>query len=264
MMKNKKFFWNMVGTTINSFLSLVLLIIITRINGIELSGSFSFVFTITLILQMFSNYGGRLYQVSDYQNEFSFSEYLGSRMKTTILSIIFLIIICHFYKFDITLTLIAFFLMIFRIIETFSDIFYASFQKNDRLDIVGISLTLKSILILLIFFVVDYITMNIIYASLGLTVATFLVFIIYDLRKVREYEKLHFKLNNGIYNQSKYIFMFGFVITLIINVARFVGVYTLDSIEIGYLGILMMIPTVMLLGCQFITQPEIINLTKLL
>ncbi len=262
MIKNKNFIWNMIGTTLNSFLSLFLLVIVTRVNGIELSGSFSFIFTFTLILQMFSNYGGRIYQVSDYKNEFNFSEYLGSRVKSSLLSIIFFVILCYFYKFNITLTFIAVSLIGLRILETFSDVFYASFQKNDRLDKVGFSLTLKSMLILLTFLIIEILTKNIIYASIGLFLASLFVFIFYDLINLRKYEVIKFSYNNDVYQKSKYIFLFGIVAMLIINVGRFVGMKTLDEVEIGYLGILMMIPTVMSLVTQFIIQPEIVNLTK--
>ena len=74
MIKNRNFIWNMIGNSLNSFLSLFLLIIVTRINGIELSGIFSYAFTLTLILQMISNYGGRIYQVSDYNEEFKYED----------------------------------------------------------------------------------------------------------------------------------------------------------------------------------------------
>ena len=263
MIKNKNFLWNMIGTTLNSFLSLFLLIIVTRVNGIEMSGSFSFIFTLTLILQMFSNYGGRIYQVSDYKDEFSFQEYLGSRVKTSLLSIIFFVIMCFFYKFDLTLSIVAISLMALRLIETFSDVFYASFQKHEQLYKVGISLTLKALLILLFFVISEVLTKNIIISSISILLASILVFIFYDLPNLKKNEEFQFIYNNQVYTQSKYIFMFGFITQLILNVGRFIGMKTLDEIEIGYLGILMMIPTIMTLISTFIVQPELVNLTIL-
>ena len=107
MIKNRNFIWNMIGNSLNSFLSLFLLIIVTRINGIELSGIFSYAFTLTLILQMISNYGGRIYQVSDYKEEFKFEEYLGSRVKTSFISIIILLLFCIYNKFIIPISCIC-------------------------------------------------------------------------------------------------------------------------------------------------------------
>ena len=44
--KNQKIFlWNAFGTSFNSFLSLFFLIIVTRINGIDESGLFSFYYS---------------------------------------------------------------------------------------------------------------------------------------------------------------------------------------------------------------------------
>jgi len=262
MLKSKNFIWNTIGTTLNSFLSLFLLIIVTRINGIKLSGIFSFVFSLTLMLQSISNYGGRIYQISDIKNEFSFDEYLGSRIKTTIASIIVLTMLCIVLQLNSTEISVAIILMILRIIETFSDIFYASFQKNNHLDYVGISLTIKSLLILVLFVVINIFTKNLIFSSVGIIIAASIIFLLYDLVKIRQYEKISIKFNNEIYKKSKYIFLFGFITFLLLNVPRFIANYTLNDSEIGYLGILMMIPTVMALICQFIIQPQLVNLTE--
>ena len=56
--------------------------------------------------------------------------------------------------------------------------------------------------------------------------------------------------------------MFSLLTLILLNVPRFIANYTLNSDEIGYLGILMMIPTVMSLICQFIIQPNLVKLTK--
>jgi O-antigen/teichoic acid export membrane protein len=85
---------------------------------------------------------------------------------------------------------------------------------------------------------------------------------VYDIPNLKCNEKIKLEYNNKVYDSSKYIFMFSFITQLILNVGRFIGMKTLDDIEIGYLGILMMIPTVMTLVSGFIVQPEIVNLTK--
>lgn len=262
MIKDKNFIWNTIGTTLNSFLSLFLLIIITRINGIELLGMFSFIFTLTLMLQSISNYGGRIYQISDLNDEFSFQEYLSSRIKTSIISIVIFFFLFIILRLDIKTIGIAMCLIVLRIIETFSDVFYASFQKNNHLDYVGISLTIKSLLIIILFLILNILTKNLSIASFGIVIAAIMVFVFYDLLKVKKYEKMIIIFNNDIYKKSKYIFLFSFVTFLLLNVPRFIANYTLNSTQIGYLGILMMIPTVMALVCQFIIQPQLVNLTK--
>ena len=256
---NKNFIWNAIGTSLNSFNSLILLIIVTRCNGIVLSGTFSFVFTISLILYSISNYGGRLYQISDTKEEFSFNEYLTSKLYPSLISILIYIAICIIYKFDMSTIIIGFVLLLLRIIETVSDVIYGSLQKQHKLDIVGKSLTIKSILIMLSFCIVNIITKNILYSSFMLLISAIIVFIIYDLRKIG---KIKYQFNFNIYNTSFFIFIFGFITLLTINMPRFITEYTLNESELGYLGILLMIPTVMALVCQFLLQPQLVTLSN--
>ena len=263
MIRDKNFVWHTIGTTLNSFLSLFLLVNVTRINGLEASGNFSFIFTLTLILQLVSNFGGRIYQISDLKEEFSFQEYLGSRLKTTIISIILLMLGCFLFKFDNNLIILAAILMIFRIIETFSDVFYGEFQKKEHLNFVGVSLTLKSLLVLISFLIANLLTKNLYISSFSMVIAAFIVFITYDLYKINQIKKVFFAFNNKIYLKSKYIFLFSLLTLILLNVPRFIAKYTLNSDEMGYLGILMMIPTVMSLVCQFIIQPMLVKFTKL-
>lgn len=235
MIRDKNFVWHTIGTTLNSFLSLFLLVNVTRINGLEASGNFSFIFTLTLILQLVSNFGGRIYQISDLKEEFSFQEYLGSRLKTTIISIILLMLGCFLFKFDNNLIILAAILMIFRIIETFSDVFYGEFQKKEHLNFVGVSLTLKSLLVLISFLIANLLTKNLYISSFSMVIAAFIVFITYDLYKINQIKKVFFAFNNKIYLKSKYIFLFSLLTLILLNVPRFIAKYTLNSDEMPYL-----------------------------
>lgn len=260
----KNFLWNTIGTTFNSFLSLFLLIAITRINGLETAGDFSFIYTSSLILQLISNFGGRVYQVSDIKNEFSFQDYLGSRIKASGISLLATAIYSIIFKIKIKLIILLIFFMVFRIIETFSDVFYGEFQKKEHLDYVGISLTLKSVFLLITFLIVDLYTNNIYISTFSMLISTLMVFLLYDIHKIKKIKKLYVTFNNKVYAKSKYIFLFSLLTIILLNVPRFIANYTLSSVETGYLGILLMIPTVMSLICQFIIQPNIVKITKLI
>ena len=49
----KNAIWNTIGITINSFNSLFFLIIINRINGVDIAGIFSFAFSVACILYLY-------------------------------------------------------------------------------------------------------------------------------------------------------------------------------------------------------------------
>ena len=78
MEKNLKLnaIWNTLGITVNSFNSLFFLIIINRVNGVEIAGIFSFAFSIACLLFIVGIYAGRTYQVSDINENLNNYEYL--------------------------------------------------------------------------------------------------------------------------------------------------------------------------------------------
>ncbi|MEG2379494.1 MAG: hypothetical protein RSB77_04660, partial [Bacilli bacterium] len=254
-----KIIWNTIGTTFNSFISLFLLVVVTRLNGIETAGVFSLAFTFSLLMQTISNYGGRIYQVSDTVEEFSFSEYFSSRLKTSLITILITIIYAYFMKQSNIGILFS--LVIIKIIESFSDVIYGEFQKNDKLDYIGKSLFYKSIISAIVFTIIDILTKNIFYSIMGMVLTTMIIFVFYDLKLLKNYNKIKIDFNNKVFKKSKYVFILSFVTLLIINAPRFIGEKGLSSEEFGYLGILMMIPTVMALFGQFVAQPIVINLS---
>ena len=55
----KNFIWNTIGSTFNSFTSLLFMIVLTRINGTNQSGIFAFCFSLACLLQIIGKYSGR-------------------------------------------------------------------------------------------------------------------------------------------------------------------------------------------------------------
>ena len=115
--KIKQYLWNTIGVSINSFISLLYLIIVTRFNGLNHVGIFSFVFSFSLIIYAITSFGGRIYQVSDV-DEFETTHYFSFRFISSLVGIIIaLLYIILFDSFDNRFLLIVFWLLI-RIIES--------------------------------------------------------------------------------------------------------------------------------------------------
>lgn len=262
----KNFIWNMIGLTLNSFISLFYLVIVTRINGVEKAGVFSFIFAFSLILYTICLYGGRIYQVSDLKNEFTDQQYFSLKHITNFIVLIISIIYIIINNYNIEKTLILMLLMLTRIFESYSDTIYGVFQKNDRLDYVGKSLVLKSMCSLLVFFIVDIFTHNVVLSMFGACVFVIAIYFIYDINKLKKYEKFKIELDikNGkkILFAMKYVCLFSFITSLIINVPRFIVDYMLTDDYLGYFSIIIMIPTAVGLLGQFVIQPEVLSLSK--
>ena len=82
------FIWNMIGSMIMAFQSVILLMILTRTVGLIESGIFTIAYANANLFLTIGKYGMRNFQVSDIKGEFSFREYKTSRIITVCTMII--------------------------------------------------------------------------------------------------------------------------------------------------------------------------------
>lgn len=258
-------FWNTLGMGLSSTISLFLLIFVTRINGIDLSGTFSFFFSFCLIIYTLTLYGGRIYQVSDFKNEYSYNEYYSLKIITSFLSIFILLVYLYISGGSQIEYVISFSLLLVKIFDAFSDSIYGSFQKNNRLDLVGKSLSLKTTLSVVGFITVDFLTKSLIYSVIVYMLLNLLVFLFFDKKQEKKYEIINIKISKKVFRLilvTKYIFLNNLITNIMVNVPRFIIKTAYSATELGYFGILIMIPTVLGLFGQFIVQPILVYLTE--
>lgn len=261
----KDFIWNTLGSLIHAFNSLFFLIIVTRINGLENAGIFSYAFVISNIFLTVATFGGRNYQITDAKNEFSENLYKNFRYLTTIISIILFALLFLLFKYSIYKYLIIILLIIVRSFESLSDVYFGILQKNNKLYLVGISLFLKNLLSLIIFILTDYLFKNL-YISIiswGIINLVFLVF--FDILKSKKISNTKFKIEKNykkIFKKTLYFFLFSFIAIFIINIPRyFIDYFLTDELQ-GIYGILTMPATMTVLLTQFILQPYAVKLSE--
>ena len=254
----KNFIWNMIGTTINAFNSLFFMIMATRINGIDDAGIFTFAFSTALLFNIIGVYSGRVYQVTD-KTEATDKDFIISKFITCfvmlIVSILFVLINNYcFYKSSIILLL-----CFLKMLEAFSETIYAIFQRKDNLYLTGISLTLKSLINLFIFFIIDLLTHNLVIAIIGMIITYGLIMIFYDYINIKkkidiqkEYKKERIIT---ILKKGFGAFIISFLTLYLINSSKYVIDYLLVEKYQTIFGILLMPATVILLFTQFIIHP---------
>ncbi len=261
----KNFIWNSVGITFNSLLSFIFVFIVTRFNGIEAEGIFTYVFSLALILYTISCYGGRIFQVSDWKNEYKINSYFYVRIISSAVALILILVFSIISNIGNDYFIILLILMAAKIIESFSDVLFGILQKNDKLYIVGISMLIKALLSIIGFLIVDIVTHNLIYSSLCYLISNFVFYIIID-KKYSNFNLFDSSINKSeirkIFLSNLYIFLCSFLIILILNIPRYVAFDLLNSVEKGYLGIFLMIPTIISLHGQFVIQPIVMPITN--
>lgn len=195
MIKKREFIWNTIGSFISSMLNAIILVFCTRLNGIEIAGIFSICYATAYILNAIGDFGLRIYQVTDTDRNNSFSEYLVARSVAVILMLIISIIFVLVSGYRSEKFVICILLVLFRAIENISESYQAEFQLNGRLELGGKTIVYRNIAGLLVFFVIDYITHNIIISLIGLVLTNLIVFILYDLRVIKNFTKVNLKVS---------------------------------------------------------------------
>ena len=154
MIKKREFIWNTLGSLISSLLSAIILAFCTRLNGIEIAGMFAISYATACVLNSIGDFGIRIFQVTDTNRKYTFSEYLVSRIfAVTLMSIIAIIFVAvtGYRKEKLAICLL---LIVFRVIENLSESYQAEFQLNGRLDLGGKTMVYRNLAGLVLLFIV--------------------------------------------------------------------------------------------------------------
>ena len=255
----KNFLWNILGTSLNAFTSLFYMIIVTRVNGVDNAGIFTIAFSTACILYVIGIYAGRIYQVTEPNKEITDKDYIINRLLSIFLMILFVILFCLIKKYTILKSIIFILLTIFKSIEAFSEVIYGILQKNEKLEIVGKSLCLKSICSVLIFAITDIITQNMVISIISIIIIWIVILFTYDIKNSKEYIDFSGKVNiqnvNKIFKSGFFTFAISFLGLYILNAPK----YAIDNyLENNYqtiFGIIVMPATVIGLVAQFLIHP---------
>ena len=266
--QKKDYIWNSIGSFLQSAISPILLIIITRLNGVGDSGLFSFAMSLSVVFWAISLWGGRTYQVSDVKKEFSSGDYIVVRFISSLIVAVFSISFCILSGYDLIKTELIMVLVLFKILESIADSMYGVLQIHNKLYIVGISLTMKSVFGFMIFAIADILTKNIVYGALSIFLVNIVVVIFYDIPWMKHVESVGLTKKNimqagKIMKKTAEVFVVVFLTMFSLNIPRyFLDKYHYD--QIGYFGIMAMPITLLTLFISFVLQPNVVNLSELL
>ena len=135
------YIWNMAGSLLNAFQSVIFLMIITRVLGIGEAGIFTIAYADANLFLNLGKYGMRYFQVSDYQNQFSFRQYVKSRYLTVLLMVwvswIYVFTAAYINSYSFHKISIILWMCVWKAVDALEDVFHGDLQKCGRLDIAG-------------------------------------------------------------------------------------------------------------------------------
>lgn len=261
----KNIIWNIVGTTLNAFNSLFFLIIATRINGVNDAGIFTFAFSTATLFNIIGVYSGRVYQVTD-QTDATDKDFIISKILTCSIMLLVSILFVVINSYNIYKSLIILLLCFLKMLEAFFETIYAIYQKKEHLYNVGISLTLKSVLNLISFYILDKLTGNLVFSIIMMIIMYTIISIIYDLPILKktisqninwQKDRVYLILKSGFS-----AFIISFLTLYLINSSKYIIDYLLLEKYQTIFGILLMPATVVLLFTQFLINPFLTTITN--
>ena len=109
-------------------------------SSYENSGLYAFAMATGIIFASIALYKVRTFQVSDISNQFSNSSYIAFRLITILIGWF----VCAVYipiatNRQMNLITVSLLYLVFKTDESFSDVLYGIYQKNGRMDYIGIS-----------------------------------------------------------------------------------------------------------------------------
>ena len=183
-------FWNTWGSVIYLGTQWLQTILVVRLLGYEDAGVFSLAMAVTNIFYAISVYGMKNFQISDIDAKYSAGNYVLSRGVTGISSFLLCSIFAVINNYDIRQITCIVAYMVFKLSETFFDVFLGFYQKHWRMDCMGKSMTIRAIMMLIIFPVVLWLTKDLFLAIVIMTISVFSVIIFYDLKNANRLETI--------------------------------------------------------------------------
>lgn len=144
------------------------------------SGILAYAMSVGLIFSAMGTYSIRPFQISDLDNEYSSSNYTAFRLITNTLSLL----ICIIYilaitpRFDLITASILY--LAFKFDESFSDVLYGIYQKNDRMDYIGRSQIARGAASLAFFSVALFLSSSIFVAIICMSLSCIAITVVYD------------------------------------------------------------------------------------
>ena len=174
------YFWNILGSAVNALSSMILLILVNRILGIEDGDIFSLAFSIGQMMLTVATFQVRVYQATDVTEKFKFHHYFFFRVLSCAVMIVVSAAYCLANGYTGEKLAVIFLICLFRVADAFSDVYQGMFQQKERLDLAGMSLTFRTIFSIVVFVAVMLLSHNLTISVAAFSLSSFIAVIFFD------------------------------------------------------------------------------------
>ena len=141
------FIWNMAGSMLMAFQSVIMLMILTRTLGLKDAGIFTIAYANANLFLTVGKYGMRYFQISDMKGQFSFVNYRMSRVVSSLAMMVTAVLYTAYAAmsngYSAEKTQVIVWMCLFKVVDAVEDVYHGFYQNQNRLDVGSKCMTLR-------------------------------------------------------------------------------------------------------------------------
>ncbi|MCR5797355.1 MAG: hypothetical protein K6G63_05495 [Eubacterium sp.] len=264
--EKKLFFWNMMGSGVYAFTSLILTYMTIRFAGDREGGVFAIALTLAQMFIYIAYYEMRNYQVTDAKDRFSFSQYHAVKIINCFVMMVIVAGYILVMRYDMHKAIIVFLVCFYRMLDGYSDVYEAEFHKRGRLDLAGKSMTFRSVISVAVYFIILIITGDLLWSVIGAIVSGLIGIGIFNLLVFDCVGKISVEFKGAtiknILTECFPLFVGMFLWTYLLSASRIAVDAKMASEFQSYYQVLFMPVSVINLFAGFLIRPSLLGLTE--
>jgi len=197
--KRDSYIWNTMSAFLFALQSAIVLLVISRTNGLEDSGVFSIAYAVGSLMYYVGEYGVRKYQVSDVNEDLSFTDYHAHRVVacfiTIVASVVYTLVCYRKGEYSGYKAYIVFMVCMIKVVEAYSEVYFGRYQQVGRLDVSAKTNLYRTFIGMVSFMIALAITHDMALSMTVWLIAVILAFLTSSLAVMKDFATLEFRFD---------------------------------------------------------------------
>ena len=267
-LEKRNMVWNMLGSLLYAFASMVLSIVVIQVVGEDEGGIFSFAFSaFGQHMFMVAYFGMRPFHITDIGRRYTFGEYLRLRFVTCGGALVFGLLYVYFnqdtYTYVKTMTVIL--MVCYKVIDGFADVYEAEFQRDGRLYLTGKSNTFRTLFSAGSFIACLVMSHNLVLSCMVSVIAQILGVLIFNKSIIGELPQVDWSCRKGrcslLFQENFLLFLSAIIDFYVFSASKYAIEGNMLNKDQAIFGAIFMPTSVINLVAGFVIRPYITKLS---
>jgi O-antigen/teichoic acid export membrane protein len=258
--------WNALGSTMFAANTLVMVVVVSRTASVATVGCFGIALAISQLLFNIGIFGVDLFQMTDYQRQYRFADYLWTRVLTCALMLLVCLAIVVWGIAEPEKKLLVALLTVTFLAHALADLYQGLFFRENRLDLSGQALFFRVFIALVAFVLIQALTRNVALALVASIAANIIGIGIWGTYRAKSYHEGHRGIRPerivSILRSCLPLFISSFLVLFIFNAPRYGIEWFMDDTAQGYFSMIVLPALLINLTGQFIFRPALNGISR--